>query len=153
MEILQIIKDMAPKYNLDPAIIYGICIQESNLNPAACRYEAHYKWLYKPSEVKPKLSSLATEEIFQKVSWGISQLMGGVLREYGYTDWLPVILSNINDQILYTCVHLSKLKKRFKNDHDYISAYNAGSPRKDDYGRYINQTYVNNVLKYSKGFK
>lgn len=153
MEILKIIKEIAPKYQLDSAIVYGICMQESNLNPFACRYEDHYKWLYKPSEVKPKLSSLATEEIFQKVSWGVGQVIGAVLREYGYTDWIPVILSNINDQILYTCIHLATLKKRYPKYYDYISSYNQGSPRKLNSGKYINHIYVEKVLNFAKQWK
>ena len=152
----ELLKDIIIKYailyNLKSEIVYGICKQESTFIQSACRYEPNYKWLYKPDKVKPKLCSVDTETIFQKTSWGIMQVMGAVYREYGDTDWLPVILGDIESQIKYGVKHLASLKKRFTEGNDYIAAYNAGSPRKLSSGKYINQEYVDNVLKYSKEF-
>lgn len=152
-ELLEIIKYHAENYNIPPNILYGICMQESNMQIYACRYEPNYKWLFTPEKVKPKLCSTQTEEIFQKISWGVGQVMGAVLRELGYTDWLPAILSDKNAQIMYGAKHLANLKKRFPNGNDYISAYNQGSPRKTVSGRYVNNEYVSNVLKFSKEFE
>jgi len=143
----------AEEFNIAPEIIYGICITESNGTGMACRYEPQYKWLFKPEKVKPQLCSIATEAMFQKVCWGITETMGAVLREYGYTDWLPAILFEKECQIKYGAKHLSVLKKRFPEHHDYISAYNQGSPRKLSSGKYINQEYVDKVLNNSKQWK
>lgn len=151
--IKQLINKYATEYKIEPSIVYGICMQESNLDTSACRYEPNYKWLYKPSEVKPKNSSLITEEIFQKISWGAAQIMGAVLREYGYTGWLPEIILKKDEQIMYCVKHLSVLKKRYPTNNDYISAYNAGNPRKTPSGKYVNEFYVKKVLDFSNKWK
>ncbi|MBF0205196.1 MAG: lytic transglycosylase domain-containing protein [Desulfamplus sp.] len=144
------IKVQAANFGLDPAIVYGICKQESGLNSAAVRFEPHYKWLFKPESVRPKICSVDTETVLQKTSFGLMQVMGAVFREYGYSDWLSVLPSSPETQLHYGCKHLSNLKRRFPKDNDYISAYNQGSPRKKTDRTYENQHYVDNVLKYSK---
>ena len=148
----EIIIKHAEQHKLIPKIVIGICQQESAFNPVSCRYEKNYKWLYKPDKVKPKLCSLDTETVFQQTSWGIMQVMGAVYREYGYTDWLPVIISDIENQIAYGCKHLANLKKRFPDGLDYIAAYNAGSPRKLSSGKYVNQSYIDGVLEFAENF-
>lgn len=153
VELIEIIKNYSEEFELPANIVYGICMQESNGQVLACRYEPQYKWLFNPAKVKPKLCSVATEEVFQKVSWGIGQVMGSVLRELGYTDWLPAILFDKSAQIMYSVKHLANLKKRFPEHHDYIAAYNAGSPRKLSSGKYINQEYVSKVLEFAKQWK
>jgi len=150
---METIVKYAEQFDIKPEIIYGICMTESNMIQMACRYEKNYKWLFKPEAVKPKLCSVDTERTFQQVSWGVGQVMGAVLREYGYTDWLPVILSDKNLQIMYCVKHLANLKKRFPEGNDYIAAYNAGSPRKLSSGKYVNQEYVQKVLTNAKGWK
>ena len=152
-DLIIIIERYAEEYKIPEEIIYGICKTESDLQMLACRYEPNYKWTLNPAKTKPKLCSIQTEEIFQKVSWGLGQVMGAVLREYGYTDWLPAILFEKENQIRYCVKHLSVLKKRFPQGHDYIAAYNAGSPRKLSSGKYVNSNYVNKVLEFSKEWK
>lgn len=152
-ELTAIIEKYAEEFKIPANIIYGICMQESNCQMLACRYEPQYKWLVNPAKTKPKLCSVQTEEVFQKVSWGITQTMGAVLRELGYTDWLPAILTDRNLQIMYGVKHLANLKKRFPEGNDYIAAYNAGSPRKLSSGKYVNNDYVQKVLDFSKDWK
>jgi len=151
MEIKQLIDKYATEYKLETRIVYGICIQESNLNQYAVKYEPNYKWLYKPEELKPKICSLETEIILQKMSFGIGQIMGAVLRERGYTDWLTKILSDLDSQIKYMCKHLSIYYKKYNNNIDMIASYNAGSPKKEN-NKYVNQKYIDNVLKYAKTY-
>jgi len=152
-DLVGIIEQYSAKYAIPENIIYGVCMQESNFQMMACRYEPGYKWLYHPETTKPKGCSMETEKVFQKVSWGIGQCMGAVLREYGYTDWLPSILFDKHAQIMYCVKHLANLKKRFPEGNDYISAYNQGSPRKRPNGEYVNSKYVNSVMAFSKGWK
>lgn len=152
-ELILIIERYAEEYKIPEEIIYGICKAESNLQMLACRYEPNYKWTLNPAKTKPKLCSVQTEEIFQKVSWGLMQCMGAVYRELGYTDWLPAVLADRNLQVMYGVKHLSGLKKRFPDGNDYIAAYNAGSPRKLSSGKYVNNNYVNKVLEFSKEWK
>lgn len=153
VEFVEIVKEHAGAFNLPASIIYGICMQESNGKMIACKYTPKYKWLFNPEQVKPKLCSVKTEKVFQKVSWGVMQCMGAVYRELGYTDWLPAILTDRYIQVMYGAKHLYNLKKRFPKGNDYIAAYNAGYPRRLLSGKYVNQYYVDKVIKHSKQWK
>ncbi len=141
----------AEKYNIPPAIVYGVCMQESSMSPYAARYEKHYRWLYKPKQVKPKTCSLETERIFQKTSFGMMQMMGGVYRELGYEGWLTEIIGKPELQMDYGCKFLGKKIKKFGLERG-ILAYNSGSPRMNESGDYINAYYLTNVIAHAKGF-
>ena len=143
------IKEKAAVYGLDPKVVAGVLLAESANDPTAVRYEPGYKWLFMPEKTKPWNCSLTTERVLQRTSWGLMQVMGAVAREYGLTGWLTQMLQP-ELSVEYGCIHLSKLKHRFPDGYDYISAYNQGSPRKHKFGKrkgqYKNQGYVNKVL-------
>jgi soluble lytic murein transglycosylase-like protein len=148
-ELRPIIVKYAAKYGLNPAIVYGVCKQESGLEPTCARFELGYKWLVDPHASKPSpICSDDTEAMLQKFSWGIMQTMGGVLRERGYKGWLYAI--NLEDQIDYGCAHLASKLKKYGMPAG-VAAYNSGSPIVKN-GQLINQKYVDNVLQYSKEF-
>lgn len=148
-ELRPLITKYAEMYGLDSAIVYGVCKQESMLEPTCCRFEKGYKYIVDPRRVKPKLSSDDTETMLQKFSWGIMQIMGGVLRERGYVGWLYAI--DLEGQLNYGCNHLaSKIRKYGKLAG--IAAYNSGSPVTTREGRFKNQHYVDKVLEYSNEF-
>ena len=151
MDLKPVIIKYADKYKLPANIIYGICMQESGMNQYAVRYEPNYKYLFMPEKTKPKTCSTDTETILQKISFGLGQIMGAVLRERGYKDWLTKILNSPDEQIDYMCKHLSIYYKKYNNINDMISSYNQGSPRKTN-SKYNNQYYVDKVLEYSKQF-
>jgi len=142
------IRSCSEIYDLPEWLIYAIIKTESNFNQYACRYEKNYKWLFKPVEVKPRDCSANTERAFQMTSWGLMQVMGAVYREYGYKGWLSLIPENSTIQIIYGCTHLKKLIDRFESIEKGIVAYNAGSPRKKDNGDYVNQYYLDKVMRY-----
>ena len=146
------IKYYSNEYKLDTRIVYGICVTESSLQITAARFEPGYRYFYNPEEVRQKGCNVITEKAFQATSWGIMQVMGAVYRELGFRGILPLILSDIDTQLKYGCMHLSNLKKRNPNGSDYIAAYNAGKPIRDITGKYKNQDYVNTVLKYSSKY-
>jgi len=110
------------------------------------RYEKNYRWLFEPEEVMPKFSILDTEKMFQKTSWGLMQVMGGVAREYGFRGWVTDLLDPVTN-LKYGCTHLVNIKSRknVKSLTDQIAAYNAGSPRRKA-GCYVNQVYVDSVM-------
>jgi soluble lytic murein transglycosylase-like protein len=147
-----LIVETAKDFDLDPAIVWGICQQESGFNPAAVRYEPHYRWLVDPERVKPRLCSVDTEIVFQKVSIGLMQVMGAVYREHGYRGWLSEILLSQSSQLFYGCKHLAGLIDRYGKVPG-IAAYNAGSPRRNSDGRFVNQYYVDRVLDYAEEFR
>jgi hypothetical protein len=143
------IKHFSEASAIPAEIVFGVCMAESALNPLAVRYEPAYRWPYKPGDVKPDGCSYATEKAMQMTSWGLMQVMGAVFREYGYTGWLSALPGDIWTQVDYGCRHLSKKIKRYGLERG-ILAYNSGRPIKDEYGRFINQYYLNRVLDASK---
>ena len=135
------IKLAAQEHGLPWQLVYAICKVESSLNPWARRPEPRYKWLYGDANV---LSSFEVAD--QKRSWGLMQVMGAVAREYGFTGDL-VELCKIPTGLLYGCLHLRKYRSQYTDWHDAIAAYNAGSPRRTQDGRYTNHSYVEKVLR------
>lgn len=112
------------------------------------KYEPHYKYTIGIPDFAHKLGiSESTEEVFQKVSWGLMQVMGGVAREYGFQGHLLELCSTPTYGLYFGMRHLFNYYKRYKNMPDAIAAYNAGSPRRiAGGGPYENQQYVDKVL-------
>lgn len=132
-----LILDAAKQHGLPWHLVHAVCQVESSFNPWAYRYEGHYRWL-----VGEPLS--ATEQVAQRMSWGLMQVMGAVAREYGMTGPLTTLLDPVTG-LQYGCRHLARFFDRHRNWPDAISAYNRGAPRKYDDGRYLNQGYVDAV--------
>lgn len=133
------------KYGVSPDIIYGVIMKESGGIPWAIRYERNYRWLYEPNKVKPSICSTESEEMLQKCSWGLMQVMGAVFREYGFTGWLTELATDVDRQIQYGVKHLSKKIKKYGVDRG-ISAYNAGIPVSS------NASYVEGVKKFARSW-
>jgi len=150
-EIKPYVEKYARLYGLKPEIVYGVCVQESGLNPYAARFEPNYKWLFRPSKVKPLLCSAVTEETCQKISWGLMQIMGAVFRELGFQGWLTEVLSSIDIQLDYGCRLLSVKINKY-GLHDGILSYNSGSPIKGKDGKFINEHYYEGVIKHSQTY-
>jgi soluble lytic murein transglycosylase-like protein len=121
------IVDYSEKHSLDPYLVAAVIKQESAFDTLAARYESHYRWLYQPNSVKPPNCSYATEVVLQKISFGLMQVMGAVLREWGLRGWLtqafhPAI--NLD----YGCRYLAYLIQKHEDVEFGLSAYNSGSP-------------------------
>jgi soluble lytic murein transglycosylase-like protein len=144
-ELKTYIEKWATKYEIDPAIVFGIVMKESQGLPWAIRYEPAYKWLFEVNKVKPSICSVYTEEMLQKCSWGLMQVMGAVFREYGFEGWLTELATDIDRQIQYGTKHLAKKIKKYGVDRG-ISAYNAGVPISG------NREYVEEVKKYARAW-
>ena len=142
---------VSKKHEINPKLVGAIVMQESAGSACATRYEMDYRWLYKPEIFAPMNNiSRMTETNQQKTSWGLMQVMGGVARELGYEGPL-VGLCKPKIGLHYGIKKLLELKKRYgDNIENVIAAYNAGSPRRNEAGDYVNQYYVNSVLKYLK---
>ena len=144
----ELIARIAEKHDLDPALVYGVCMKESSLDPLAMRYEPNYRWLITNIDgLKPANCSRDTEMIMQKISWGLMQVMGAVLREYKFAGWLNQISFIPELQLKYGCIHLKKKLARWGTVHG-IAAYNSGTPRFKE-GQLVNQEYVDKVMKFS----
>ena len=141
-----LIKLSANAYGIDEDLLFAICEVESNFDPKATRYEPHYHWLYKPSSFVDENWTIEEEKRCQKTSWGLMQVMGGVLREYGYRGHIDNIINHIADQLYYGCAHLKKKLDKYGLKLGILS-YNSGSPIKGADGEYINIHYYNKVMR------
>jgi len=145
---MYIIHAQAEHHKLDPKLIAAICYKESSGKQFACRYEPNFKWLYKVEDVAKALhTSVSSVEGLQKTSWGLMQVMGANAYELGFSfDRFPSELCMAQVGIEYGCRYLARLWKKYGVLEEVISAYNAGSARRDDEGKFLNQKYVDDVL-------
>lgn len=155
---------------LDPSLLTGLILTESGGDPWAWNPEPKYRWVVDARTGRPFRALKSHEQSActpppdfpshpalpddrdaewwgQRASWGLCQVMGSVAREYGYDGWLPG-LCDPETNIYYAVHHLNVLASRFLRDHGWdgvLAAYNAGSPRYRDDGKFINQDYVDRV--------
>ena len=145
--ILEDIKIVSEQFDIETAIVAAICQIESAMTSNSARYEDHYRYLKDPKTfAKMNRISIETEIQFQKTSWGIMQVMGGVCRESGYNGFLPQVCET-RIGLTWGCIHLQKLMNRHSVLADAVASYNAGSPRLKENGEYVNQEYVNKFFK------
>jgi len=121
-----IINEMGQKYSVEPALIKAHIKQESNWDVNASRFEAHKT----------------------DASWGLMQLLLGTARGVlGDSNLTTTQLINPRVNIEAGTKFISQNLNRFGNMRDAIAAYNAGSPRLNAQGKYVNQDYVDKVTK------
>lgn len=129
-------------------LIYSIIMTESGGDPCAIRYESNFKYLLSPDlYAKNNQITKDTETMLQMCSLGIMQVMGGVARELGFKQNLLMLV----DPLIGAQMGAKKLKvlsQKYNTIDDVIAAYNAGSPRRLETGRYVNQDYVNKVREF-----
>lgn len=137
----------ALEFGIDPDLVEAMAMTESSGNPKATRYEPNfYKKYVQPMLTKNAISP--KEAIGRATSWGLLQLMGQVAREKGFAGKFEELFEpSVN--LTWALKHL----KRFINKYpagldDAIASYNAGSPRRNDAGSYVNQAYVDRVHKF-----
>jgi soluble lytic murein transglycosylase-like protein len=145
-ETIEAIKEAAKAEGIDPELYLAICTVESSLNPVAVRFEPHYKWTVHPADWATRFHvSAATEEALQKFSYGASQIMGAVMREYGYGKHLALWIADLKAPIQMGAKHLKKFLIRHGQEDEAVASYNAGSPRRTAGGMFVNQGYVDKV--------
>lgn len=151
-DLILIAKAAANKHGIPLGLVKALCQQESGNNPWATRYEPAFLKRYvhaKPERFGP--ISVETERQLRATSFGLMQIMGQVAREQGYQG---VFLTELCDPAMgleYSCRLLGKLLKKYAVVDDAIASYNAGSPRKNGDGVYVNQEYVTSVkTKWAK---
>ena len=112
------------------------------------RFERHYRYFVKIDFYARRNGvSADTERNSQATSWGPLHIMGGVARELGYDKPLP-LLGSASNGIFWGCKKLKTLYDKYEKRDDIIAAYNAGSPRFNDDGTFINQVHVDRVNRY-----
>lgn len=143
-EVREALSWAAQSHGLPVDLVTAVATVESALDPLAARYEPHFRWTVPFS--CPGCSS-ATETAFQKTSWGLMQIMGAVARERGFTATFLTLLLNPHVGAYWGAKHLQHLLGRGYSTYEAISAYNQGSPRRLDDGRFVNQGYVDRVVR------
>lgn len=139
-----IIELIARGCNLDPLLVKAIISVESSWKEDAVRYEPAFYDRY----VNPLKGSQYPVEDHKLLasSIGLMQIMGLVAREHGFQGRLEdLFIPEVN--ILYGCIHLRGFLDRYHNVEDAVASYNSGSPRRGLDGKYVNQSYVNKVMK------
>ena len=141
------ITELCDLYKLDFALIGAIVVIESAGRTTAVRYEPNWKTHLNPVMYANILNiTTMTEATLQSFSWGLMQVMGTVARELGFCGHLPQ-LCEPEHGLKYGCMKVNELFNRFDELTDVISAYNQGTPRKEN-GKYRNQYYVDTVQRY-----
>lgn len=105
--------------------VKGIIAQESMFNPGVKRWEANVR----------------------DYAWGLMQILGRTAELMGWDGKEDLLNPEINLKygIKYFVIQFQKYKKYT----DAYAAYNAGSVKRDEYGRYINQSYVDMVSAFA----
>jgi soluble lytic murein transglycosylase-like protein len=148
----------AREYGLEPALVAAICSVESSFQPGAIRFEPKFKRKY--VDPHPRYRDLGEEtKALLASSMGLMQTMGVVAHE----DGLPI--SRLRDLFIpgigleFGCKELAQLYGRYEQSpeglrmSDVVAAYNAGSARIGKGGKYLNQPYVDRVLKKYRELK
>lgn len=169
MGLRELVAEVAEEHRVFPPLIWGIVQAESAGDSSAFRHEPHYRYLWDVVRHQPfrKLSgpevdstrppadfqslprvSQATEWFAQRTSWGLMQVMGAVAREMGFYEPFLSRLCHQQIGLEIGCKFVRRLMHRYGDQRDLVvSAYNAGSPRRDpDTGLLVNQAYVDRVI-------
>jgi soluble lytic murein transglycosylase-like protein len=147
-ETIAAIKKAATAEGIDPEVYLAICTVESSLNPFALRYEPAYRYTTRCADWASNFHiTPTTEEALQRFSYGASQIMGGVLREYGYGKHLALWIADLEAPIIYGAKHLKKFMIRYPTLEEAVASYNAGSPRRTPGMMFENQVYVDKVFR------
>lgn len=139
--------DPDPRYEgvvIDPLLMRAFAEIESSWNPAAIRYEPAYTYLVPFDSLDP-----VTETFTQKLSYGYFQLMGANARGLSFKGTLFNLLDPAIN-IHYACLFMRRKFSKYDAVQDRIASYNAGSPRKTISGQFVNQGYVDKVMKAYK---
>lgn len=146
--ILDEVRTTARLYGIDPDLFEAICRVESSMIPERIRFEKHYKWHESPRVWAERFAmSVDTEAMLQSCSYGLCQVMGGVMRQHGFAGNLLHAIFDYKISLPFGAKHLKSFLNKYGNEADAISAYNQGSNRKTPGGMYQNQTYVDKVHK------
>jgi hypothetical protein len=146
--VAEAIQQICKEVGLDPLLVLAIATVETGLQTWPCRFEPKWNadWFVDTKKWADKLlQSEDTEKVQQATSWGALQVMGAVARQRGFQGYLSQ-LAVPEIGVRFGCLHLKSFLERYKDEHDAIASYNAGSPRKNAQNKYVNQSYVDKVM-------
>lgn len=151
--LLPKLKTIADRFSLDYRLADAIISVESSWYPLAVRFEPSLRASTLPEKfAKINRTTVATEKNLQCSSFGLVQILGGTARFLQYTGPLPGLFDP-DTNLYWGCKYLSYLHTQYTYEDDIIASYNAGSPRKNSKGEYINQEYVDKVYSFYRKMK
>lgn len=143
----ELIKFFSTTYDLEERLVKAICYVESSFQPFASRYEPMWRFVSDASKYAYLCKTTVQTEIMQQsTSWGLMQVMGSVARELKFINYLPMLCLPEHG-IEMGCKQLARLSKKYVVRNDLAAAYNAGEAKHNSMGKYINQEYVDKVMK------
>jgi soluble lytic murein transglycosylase-like protein len=148
----EIVASEAKIAGLPVNLVRAFITAESHWDTFAYRYEPAFLTRYVESSPK-RFGPISkdSERIGRATSWGLMQIMGQVARELGYEFPFLSGLCDPRIGVRYGCKKLVELRNRYygmKGWEGVIAAYNAGSPRTDTNGIWVNIDYVKKVARY-----
>lgn len=132
----EIILQNARKYQVDPALIAALIMQESGADTYAVRFEPAFKTRYLDGKSQrrlggywPRTISKETEMILRATSIGAMQVMGQTAREHGLESESLLELVRPEVGIEMGVKVLSSFITKFGDREKALLAYNGGSNR------------------------
>ena len=153
MDHSSLIESAASSHGLPSRLVRAVVGVESGGNTWSFRFEpAFYERYVRPDKTIRAVApcSLDTERQARATSWGLMQVMGATARGLGFDR---SFLSELADPALgleYGCRLLARLRDRHKGSMGWggaVAAYNAGGVRLDPQGRFVNQAYVDKIVR------
>lgn len=143
-ELRKIIEDKGIEFGIDPDLIQAFCFVESSYRPAATRYEPAFYKTY----IQPMAGLTQEEKTGRATSFGLMQIMGQVAREKGFKGAFDELFDPATG-LEWSLKHLKRFIVKYKEmGLDYaIVSYNAGSPRHNKDGSFVNQAYLTKIHK------
>lgn len=139
-------------------LVAAIVTVESTWNPCAYRFEPGlHKHMVQDIKLDTKLAmkiaalaraqrfSPESEVALQCSSFGLMQILGSTARGEGFDGYLPELFQP-EVGLEWGIKFLQRLQRKYSDERDVIAAYNAGSPRRNEDGTYVNQKHVDKVM-------
>ena len=152
----EIIKTYASVLRIDEKMIEAIIYVESNFNPWAIRVERGF-WTRYLTGIKDlffrtpeKDEKWLTCPDLTSASYGLMQIMLTTAMELGFRFQYPTELLDPATNIKYGCRLLRKHYDQYGKWEDAVSAYNQGNNRKNKDDFFVNQGYVDKVMRRFK---
>lgn len=147
-----LIRSAAAEHHLPPELVTAIVAVESSGRATAKRYEPKFDQRYNITANNPFVPegvSRSQEERLRGTSWGLMQVMGETARFLGFQGQMKE-LEDPETCLFWGCLFLRRLRDRYFEKWGWpgvAAAYNAGSPRLAESGKFVNQVYVDKVLR------
>jgi soluble lytic murein transglycosylase-like protein len=152
--VLMMILEAARSVQIPPELILAIIEVESGGEAYAAKLNPHYPFTM-PQAKRPAGVDHNTEIYMQKTAWGLMQVMGATARSVGFDGRLPELTDpavNVKTGVAYLETLMSKYHARHGLS-GVAAAYNGGAPRKRPDGKFLNQGYVDKVMKAMEKYR